>query len=343
MRLINALEKFLNHLKKQGGGVSHLKTVRWRIGRFMNPPAAPGKERFSLADREVSSVTRVELAEFLEAYKEGHSDGSMAGMTATHRQFWKYCKKKKWLTKNPAKGLKSYSYAPVMRQPPPEGDVLKVAACLPAFVAHRGRHPRDLRDALIVSLSLDCGGRRGAMMRLRRSQVVKALGEGRRAANGRLVYTVMVNRDKTGAAKLEFFEETADLFQQWFVVCPARPRSGGSGGSHLDDSVFVSMWTGRLLHPNTVSKALVRVCRFAGVPSFRPHGVRKRNGREMIKNSDAATAQGYTGHKDIKTLLVHYNAVEQEDVDNAAAEMTTRRRGEGFDVGMQRLFGVSDE
>lgn len=331
MKLLEALEKFIEYLAEEGGGVHHLKTVRGRVGHFI-------KNR---QDDEVATVTRAELALFITTYKETHADGTVAGMVASHRQFWRYCKKKKWVKRNPAKRLKSYSYAPVLRKPPPEEDVEKVAACLAEFVNHRGQRLCDVRDALFVSLSLDCGGRRGAMLKLKRSEVVKALEWGRPTDNGRTVYLVTVNRDKTGAVTLEFFDETAALFRLWFELCPARPRPGGSGGgARPDEGIFISMWTGKAIHPDTVSRSFIRVCKFAGVPTFRPHGVRKRNGREMIKNSDARTAQGYTGHKDIKTLLIHYNPIEEKDVHNAAAEMASRRRGNSKGDKLARaLFG----
>lgn len=312
MKLMTALERFLDHLAEGGCGEKHLKTIRWRVGRFVLPRA----------EREVATVTRAELAQFFREYKETHADGSMAGMTASHRQFWRFCKRVGWVKRNLGKRLKSYSYAPVIRRPPPEGDVQKVAAALADFVASREQHPVDVRDALFVSLSLDCGGRRGAMLKLKRSEVVRVLAEGGRlTANGRTVYVVTVSRDKTGASRLEFFEETAALFRLWFELSPARRNN--------HDRIFVSIWTGKPIHPDTVSRAFERICRFAGVPVFRPHGVRKRNGREMIRATDAETARQYTGHKDVETLLLYYNQVEESEVHDAAAEMATRRRGGG--------------
>jgi integrase len=316
-----AYDLYIAALKEDQASAAHLKTVRYRLLRFI-------EER---ADQDVKSVTRAELGNYFSGLRQTRADGTMAGYTSTHRAFWRWCKKEGLVEKSPAKKLKSYKYAPVKRTSAPVDDIQKVAAALPAFVAHRHNRPRDIRDALFVSLSLDCGARRGAMGQLRRADVERALERGRRAENGRMVYEVWINRGKTGAALLEFFDETAALFRQWFAVAPA--------GAEF---VFVNEG-GEPVHPCTLGLCFVRVCRFAGVPPFRAQAVRKRNVTDISRlTKNPEIAQRYAGHSSLETTLEHYKDKLEDEVREAAADLAARRRGDvdAHQV-ISKLFGVT--
>lgn len=303
----SALDLYLDDLRERQCSLVHIRTVAWRVGLFVR-----GRE-----ERPLSSITRAELSEFFIELKESRADGTMAGLTGSHKAFWKFCLMKGWIEVNPADKLRSYKYAPRVRRAARPDDVATVAAKLFEFVDHRGRRHRDIRDALFVSLSLDCGGRRNSMLKLRRSWVEAAMRRPRVADNGRLFFEITARRDKTGSSQLVFFEETAQLFELWLPLMPPNAR----------DRVFVNLNTGVLLKPDSVSKAFTRVCEFAGVPTFRSHAVRKRNGSDIRFHQDPVTAQHYLNHSSLETTLRHYTDVAEDDVGNAAAALASRRRG----------------
>lgn len=317
------LEKYLQKLRADGASEAHLRTVAWRLGRFVTPRA----------DWGIGLVSRLDLAEHLAEMRRTRSDGTMAGLTSTHRAFWRWVRRKGWTKKNLARRLKRYSYEPAVRQAASAASVEAVARALPAFVEHRGRRPRDVRDALLVSLSLDSGARLGEMAELRWPHVQQALNQGVVAAGGRVVYQV-VARGKTGMSTLEFFQETADLFRLWFVVAPAP----------TGDYVFISLARhgpqGGLLRRDSLARAFERVCRFAGVPVFRAHAVRRRNISDLIAEADPETAQRYAGHSELETTLKHYKEKADRQVRDAAAGLAARRREDSFNEEMARLFGL---
>jgi integrase len=319
-----AIDLYLVYLTKNQSSPAHLKSVAWRLRHFAK--GRPG--------RFVADVTRLELAEYFIDAAETRADGTIAGWVATHKAFWKWAKKRKLISKNVAKRLKQPRFDPVVRTAAPAAHVQAVLAALPAFVAHRGQRPRDVRDALLVSLSLDCGGRLGAMADLRRSEVVRALSRGVLAGDGRMVYRV-TSRNKTGSVALEFCQETADLFRLWFEVGPTA----------VVDRVFVSVARnapqGTLLRRDTVARAFARICQFAKVPTFRAHAVRKRNISDIMADNDPEVAQRYAGHRDLATTMVHYREKSADQVRNATAQLASSRRGNvDYDAEMARLFGV---
>jgi integrase len=127
---------------------------------------------------------------------------------------------------------------------------------------------------------------------------------------------------------LEFCQETAELFQLHFERAPYTRL----------DLVFYSLSTGEVMKPASLSRAFDRACKFAGVPVFRSHAVRKRNGSAIIQQLHAPdVAQMYLGHQELSTTLRHYNDHERDDVSEAAAQLASLRRGER-DVLAEQFF-----
>lgn len=327
MNLADAYDRYLNHLTNRQLSEAHIRTVKYRLGRFLKE-TINGNDT-PLADRAIKSITKTELSAYFIALRVGKADGSMAGHTATHRAFWKWCKKKGWIKKNPAKALRSYSNDPHIRKAAPESDVLKVIASLSAYIAHRHNRPRDIRDALLVSLSVDCGGRLRAMCGILRATAEKALSEPRRAQNGRLVYTVTVNQGKTGAVDCGFGQETADLMRMWLPLMPTSAKF-----------IFCSLETGDQLLTSSASRAFERICKFAAVPVFRSHAVRKRDVTQIWKTIDSHTAQAFAGHADPETTRKHYKDADDAEVSNAIAQLAELRRGPDEAQEMAKLFGL---
>lgn len=322
MLLAEALKLYLEELKERQSSQSHLRTVAWRLGQFIKPRA----------DQPLASVTRAQIAAHFTELRETRSDGTMAGFTSSHRSFWRWLEAEGHTAENLGEKLRSFSYEPTVRDAAPLDDIQAVLAALWPFVAHRGQRPRDVRDALLVSLSIDSGARLGAMRRIRRSKVDQAL-RSARATRAGPVYDLLVVRDKTGTSHLRFFNDTAELFRIWL---PLLPPAG--------DFVFVSLTTGQLLRADSLSRGFERICRFAGVPVFRSHAVRKRNVTDILEQADPETAQRYAGHRDLETTLRHYKQKKQGQVDEAAASLSAqRRRRAHFDNEMANLFGLDED
>lgn len=309
MLLTDAIAAYLDDLRERQLTAVHIRTVSYRLHRFAKT-RPPGQT--------IGQLTRGEIAAYFIKLRDGKSDGTMAGYTSTHKAFWKFAKRQGYTNTNLGKRLKKYSYKPVVRKAAPADDLATVLAKLNEFAWHRNGRIRDIRDALLVSLSLDAGARRAAMWGLRRSDVERALRKPKRAKNGRIVYLVNAYINKTGTTTLVFCQETADLFQLYFERAPYTRL----------DLVFYSLTTGEVMKPASLSRAFDRACKFAGVPVFRSHAVRKRNGSTIINElHDLSGAQLYLGHEDITTTTTHYRTPE-DAAGEAAAELAARRRGQ---------------
>lgn len=318
MLLSNAIAAYLDDLSERQLTAVHIRTVKYRLGQFAKTRPV---------DQKISQLTRADLAAYFIKLREGKSDGTMAGYTSTHKAFWRFAKNEGWTKTNLGKRLKKYSYRPVVRKAAPADDLAIVLSKLDDFIHHRNGRIRDIRDALLVSLSLDAGARRAAMWGLRRSDVERSLRKPKRAKNGRIVYSVNAYVNKTGTTTLSFCQETADLFLLYFERAPYTRL----------DLVFFSLTTGEIMKPSSLSRAFDRICKFADVPVFRSHAVRKRNGSTIINEMrDLSAAQLYLGHDDISTTSAHYRTPE-DVAGEAAAELASRRRGER-DVLVEQFF-----
>lgn len=320
MKLDKALEEYLLSLLARNLSTLHMTTVRSRLRQFIEPCSEfPTDYR----DRTVSSVTAKELhSHFNRLAEGGRSDGTMAGYTSTHRAFWAWLIKIGERSDSPATNLRRYSYAPKKRRAASEAAVSQLSMSLNAFIAQRNYKPRDVRDALAVSLSLDGGNRIGEIRSIRRRDVEIALKTGELTNNGRTMYTI-IGHGKTGDQSVTFFNETAELFQLWLRISPF-PKA---------DFIFISTKTGRLLRRETMGRCFTRVCEFADVSAIRSHAIRKRNASEIQKAyHDPELTRQYLGHTTIHTTMKHYNDVDRDRVVEAAAKLASARRGDPLDL-----------
>lgn len=333
VKLQEAVDLYLVRLRERNSSASHIATVRSRLRFFVSPPAK--KRGGAVRERSavpVRQLTRADVGDYFAALKHLYAEGTVAGHAQTHKAFWKWCRKMGFSRKNLGKKVGSYSFDPVVREAAPLADVLVAVSQLFAFAGHRDNHPVDIRDALFVSLCIDSGGRRGAVLKLRWKDVEGALARPRRAANGRVVYRVVVLRDKTKTKRLRFFSESAELFKMWSAVAP---------GHQETDSVFLSLWTGKRLSADSTSRAFVRVCGFAGVPVFRSQSLRMLNVSDIVSMTNIDVGQRYAEHSNPATTMTHYLTKKAEQVDDAAAELADKRRGAAaFHNEMAEFFGL---
>lgn len=298
----------------------HIRTVGSRLRQFVEPTTEFPTDRRA---RPVDSITALELhTHFRRLADGGRSDGTMAGYASTHRAFWAWVVEQGHRSDSPGTNIARYSYLPKRRRAAPPASIAAVSGALLPFVEAHHYNPRDVRDALAVSLSLDSANRIGEIRSLRRRDMELALQNGVLSANGRMRY-IIVGHGKTGDQELVFFEESAELYRLWQKFSPY-PKA---------DHVFISLRTGRLLRLETMSRAFVRVCEYAGVPTVRSHAIRKRNASDFqLAFRDPELTRQYLGHTSIQTTMKHYNDVDRERVGEAAAELSSARRGDPLDL-----------
>jgi integrase len=330
--LREAMAVYLDELEVRGSSEYHIKTVRSRLKPFA----------IVHGDRALEEIGARDLQEHFRSLSKTRAEATMAGYRATHKAFWSYCREEGWVADRPARHLKRYSYDPAKPKAVPEDYLQVVIDNLQDFVDHRDQHPRDVRDALFVSLSIDSGARRGEMGNLQRSKVEKELeeatlfrGDDSRLGPAHIIYSV-ASKGKTGAAVVRFTEETARLFRLWFrLVDEDLPAGRG------EDRVFLSVVTGEPLAPNSLSNhCFRRVCEFAGVPHFRSHAVRHRNVTEIIDaTGDPKIAQRVAGHRSLEVTLRIYNETLESHALQATATLARRR---GRSNGKTEKFSDSD-
>lgn len=325
--LNDAFSLYMRRLEDAGSSQSHIVSVRGRLGRFIASRGA-----LPLANVTASQIH----THFLSLANDGLAVGTLAGHKSTHRAFWNWCQAEGYITHNPADVLRrqehDYTAIPVTRQPADRDDFQRVVAGILQFAAHRNYEPRDVRDALAVSLAVDSSSRRGEIWKLRRADMERALQRGRPLGE-RAVYRIAV-AGKTGTVIVRFFDESAELARRWLLLMPANAAF-----------LFCSLRDGRRLRSDYMGSAFNRLCEFAGVPVFRYQAVRKRVVMDAIVSSgDQKVGQLLAGHKDARTTAVYYNLVQEEFVDAAAANLATQRRGlphaDGDDLAAQLFNGL---
>lgn len=308
MKLEEAVNQYVEYSESKGSTPVSLATISGRLSRFP-------QQEMELDEIKPAHIS----AHFRDLDARGLASATRAGYKSTHRAFWSWCIKYGLITTNPSDILLTnghrYSYDPVRSMPAPAKDFQAVLNSLALFAAHRGNNPRDVRDAAIVSLAIDCAKRRGEMWNLRKKDVETALRLGEITEQGRAVYRTS-SHGKTGAQNVIFFEETAVLLSNWLAVMPPKALY-----------LFVNLRTGQRLHEDSMAIAFKRICKFANVPVFRFQATRKRDVTDIIvATGDQKVGQLLAGHKDARTTQIHYNVVEQSRVEGLAAALASQRR-----------------
>lgn len=312
MKLNHALQTYLESLAARHLSQAHTSTVRSRLRRF--------SATWGHCNLDIITGDDID-AHFDDLEASGLAHGTLAGYKSTHRAFWNWCLQHQIIDDNPANVLltknRAYDYRPVHSRAAPAADFQAVINALPAFAAHRDNNPRDVRDAALISLAIDCAKRRKELWNLRRRDIERALARGQAVAGGRMVYHA-TSHGKTGQVTVVFFEETAVLLRRWLKLMPAAANW-----------LWINLRTGERLRADVLAIAFIRLCKFADVPTFRFHAVRKRSVTDIIRSTgDWKVGQLLAGHRDQRTTQLHYNEVDQLRVDEMAARLADIRRGQ---------------
>jgi integrase len=324
MILCEAIDRFLMLLKEKGGSEAHLKRTRHALMLVV--------ERWGKA--EVRTIKRGELVDFCHALrrKDGraYARASRAGIHRAIKSFFRWAEKKKLVEKNPAKKLPAYDYTPTRDRSIPAGELRKLMGAIEPLVArYRGSrakktaYARDVRDALIVCLVLDSSGRRGEVNNIERGEAERALRypvevdflDGRGMKHKGHVYPIST-WGKTDNAQLVMTERTAELLREWLRLTPKAVW------------LFTSEKTGRAIDPRSINRAFEKLCKFAKIPTYHPHSIRKRNITDLARSADTQTASKVAGHKDINVTLKHYIMADGGRVQAAALMLNHEREGD---------------
>lgn len=280
--------------------------------------------------RFVKSCGNLGLSAITESHIDAHftvlrdesalAHATLAKHKAAIRAFFNYCLSQKWINSNPADVLlrreHAYSFSPVHSRPAPRESVNTVAACLADYAARRDFRFCDVRDALLISITIDSGNRRGEIRKIRRKDLERALESGRLLSSGRTVYRLSA-MGKTGTATIQFYDETAVLARKLLSIQP----------SHVA-YIFVNSRNWKLLAEDSLRFSFYRICKFAGVPRFGFQATRKRVVRDaIVLSGDDKAGQLIAGHKDIRTTQIHYNDMSQDEADEVGAMVADLRRG----------------
>ncbi|MCA9923516.1 MAG: site-specific integrase [Anaerolineales bacterium] len=331
MKFNEAFAEYLDYLDLEGGSFKHLQTVRSRLRSFVLPSETYQRD---YRDVELTDITKQDILEFFRLMKQaGKAEATWAAHRATQQAFWNWCIRCGYVETSPASGLPKWSLRPVIRRAAPAHDVNTVVSHIYDFAAHRNWNPRDIRDALLISLIADSGARLGEVADIRRDRIMRALERPNVLGNGFRVFHVPT-KGKTGSKSIRFYEMSYDLAHRWLNTT-----------KHLNaEFVFCSLSTGKQLHVNSAAKAFIRACNYFDVPVFRAQALRKRNVTDVISQTgDWKKGQLYAGHSSPEVTMLHYNDFELEALDRIGAEMASRRyENANVEFDMRRLFGVNN-
>lgn len=319
----DVVSRYLEHLREQMLSNAHITTVRQRLSFFLREQDG----ELVNADRLIAFLRPADVADHLRHFEAARdaSEGYMAGLISTHKAFWRWACERGYTRQNLGEKLRGRSYRPQVRRPVPEEDIAAVARAIPAYAAAGGFV--RLRDALLVSMSLDSGARRRALRNLRKDALEDALRAPVETPAGPLFTALSFSKGKT--AKIRFSEATASLARRLLQQLPGDCRH-----------VFVSSRTWKQLHQDSLSDSFRRLCEFADVPVFQSHAVRKRNTTDVARMAGLEAARKYAGHSDAKVTREHYVDAFSDDVDAAAASIAARHQSNQELDEMARLFGL---
>lgn len=282
----------------------------------------------TLGDPPVTSVTYSELRGYVDGLYLRYKPGTIKPVVGDIRQFFRWCKKRRQLERNPAKRLK-----PPRRRvdgesrAASEDDVCRVLDSLAGRLSrvvwrdlfgNLCASPRDdwsyedrqtARDLFILSFLYETGGRAGELWRLGVGAMESAI-----AAPGP-VYCV-VSTGKTGDTVLRFTDATAGLWTVWYGVHP-----GGefAVAGWRPDGVPAPMST------QGISLMLARQCDRAGVARFRAHALRHAKIRRGKGAVGLETTSRLVGHGSAVVTAGYASAGEDELNAAALATGLTRR------------------
>ena len=274
----------------------------------------------ALGNPEAEAVTFASLRAYVDSLYLRYKPGTIKPVVGDIRQFFRWCRKRKWVRKNPAKRLR----APGSRllastagnHTPPEENIRRLirylsdslndlvyrdlfgnlCAAPPEAWPYAAR--QTLRDLFIVVFLHETGARAGELWRLSSRAMDEAVSSG--AETFRVIST-----GKTAAVALYFTPATAELWRVWQQIRPPGCESYAVVG-------WKDGHEPRAMSTETISRTIARQCRRAGVPPFRAHALR----HAKIQRGTAAVGLAITsrliGHSSVAVTAAYARTGERE-------------------------------
>lgn len=277
----------------------------------------------ALGDAPVDGVTYGDLRAYADGLRLRYKPGTLRPLVGDIRQFWRWAKRRKYVSRNPAKRLRGPSRRVVDEaatpKATPEDDARRVIDYLAgrlsrvvwrdlfgnlcaAPMGEWGDDDRRLaRDLFIVTFLYETGARAGELWRLGRRAMVESI------AGPGPVYRV-ASSGKTGEVVLRFTTAAAELWSVWEIVHP--------GGEYA----VVGWKTGSPPAPmstQTVGRMLARHCERAGVAPFRAHALRHAKVRRAKAAVGLETASRLIGHGSA-VMTAAYGMADEDELHAAA-------------------------
>jgi len=294
--------------------VAHLRASLEPMARALgNPPAA--------------TVTYAALRLYVDALHLRYKPGTLRSVVGDIRQFWRWAKKRKLVTTNPAKRLKAPSSRVVAAaatvKAAPEAEVRRVLDYLAGLLAaviwrdvfgnlcHAPAaqwtfvQQQAARDLFVILFLYETGARSGELRTLGSGAMKAAL------ASPGPVWRVAVS-GKTGAAVVRFTQATAELWSVWQAVRPSGADAYAVVGFHEHcDAAPITDRT-------TLSGIIARRCRQAGVEPFRAHALRHAKVERGVTAVGMEVTSRLVGHSSTAVTAGYFGLGESALSDAAA-------------------------
>lgn len=319
----DGLQQFLSNRRRKGlseYSITHLYNSLWPLGEALKNPA-------------LTTITPRHLKDYNDALWLKYAPGTVRPIVGDIKQYFRWCKKKRLITGNPAKRLaKPRPRRSKKDKAAPETAVAQVIRHLggklerviyrdlfgqlhhEAAETWKESEILALRDLFVVVFLYETGARASEMVKLGAAMMVKACGEGGGA------YCV-TSTGKTADRDMRFTRATAELWRVWYAV---RPQN-----TPADAYAIFSLQPTRPAAPltsNGVSQILVRRCKEAETAVFRSHSLRHAKVRRARRLFGLEMASLLIDHSSVE-MTRNYANVDESEVNEAV-----RKTGLPFDL-----------
>lgn len=309
----SALQTFLN--KKQKRVSVHT------LGRLYYNLHPLGRE---FANPQLSDLDRHILHAYQKKLWMTYAAETVRTKTADLRGFFRWAKRQKLISDNPAKRLKPVDATRSPRRRAravSEQHVDKVISNLSGRIQHLVQRDifgnleisenwtmgelRLLRDLFVLVFLYETGARAGELVSLGTAVMTEATRERKN------VYTIVVV-GKTENRIRHFTQSTADLWFVWSRIRPAGAKAYAISGWRQDK-------TCNNMTVNGLSRAIVRRCNECNVPPFRANSLRHAKIKRARQQFGLELTGKLMDHSNLRSTL-NYANIDDTELSNAAKQ-----------------------
>lgn len=316
--ITKAVNEYLQYIQRMDVTVGHLEHEAWALERLTSFTG--------LID--IDSLDRADLKRAYNTVKgrsgRKYSQRTKDNLANAWARFFEWAVTRTLIVENIANKLPRNTYlAPEKGKGADPAHFALVKSKLHEYAYHRGGEPIDIRNALIVSLSMDSAARLVSLWSAELKVMQEALKhpEYVRHPRGKSTVYHWRSRGKGHAnriVRLIFLESSAELLRSYLSVRPM------TDSKYLFVSHQARNYGGQLDKYN-ISTAFRKLCDYCKVPRFLSHAVRHRLITDMVlAGVDPKTVQEFACHKKVTTTLEVYTHVSRSRVAANAAYISQK-------------------